>query len=217
MTYDSRKFSWHVEKNPRKNSNPTLKCDWIAEPSLRCETAASWRTGRKNFLVSRFWKSHNAALHTQKRQPEQVAFFVAGCAATKEGVALFGFGTFIFPRGESELLPSFLGEGVSILVLDEAVEVKICDALSNSSLADMKVGIFLDPLPKVPLQHSKTNVTLVLDFVHVNDVENHVVVLVQIVHGQKGVGFRFAQQLRAIQRELAGRSPSRFERLVNEI
>ena len=103
------------------------------------------------------------------------------------------------------------------LFWDEAVEVKICDALSNSSLADMKVGIFLDPLPKVPLQHSKTNVTLVLDFVHVNDVENHVVVLVQIVHGQKGVGCRFAKQLRAIQRELAGRSPSRFERLVNEI
>ena len=38
-----------------------------------------------------------------------------------EGVALFGFGTFIFPRGESELFPSFLGEGVSILVLNESV------------------------------------------------------------------------------------------------
>ena len=47
----------------------------------------------------------------------------------------------------------------------------------------MQVSVFFDALPKVSLQHRKPNVTLVLDFVLLNDVENHVVVLVQFLHG----------------------------------
>ena len=85
------------------------------------------------------------------------------------------------------MLSAFFGESVPIFVLDEAIEVKVGDAFSNSCLSHVEVCVFLNALPEIALQHSQANVTLILDFVHVNDVEDHVVVFVQFVHG-RGVG-----------------------------
>ena len=46
----------------------------------------------------------------------------------------------------------------------------------------MEVCILFDAFPKIALENSKADVTLVLDFVLVNDVENHVIVFVQVIH-----------------------------------
>ena len=42
----------------------------------------------------------------------------------------------------------------------------------------MQVRILFNALPKIPLPNSKTNVALILDFVLVDDVEDHEIVLV---------------------------------------
>ena len=42
--------------------------------------------------------------------------------------------------------------------------------------------VLLNALPEVALKNSEADVTLVLDFVLVDDVENHVIVLVQVIH-----------------------------------
>ena len=47
----------------------------------------------------------------------------------------------------------------------------------------MEVGILFNSLPKIAFENSEPDVTLILDFVLVNDVEDHVVILVQFVHG----------------------------------
>ena len=92
-----------------------------------------------------------------------------------------------FPRGERKLFAAFFGKGVAVFVLNQTVEVQVGDALSNACFADMEVGVLLNALPEIPLENSKANVTLVLDFVLMDDVENHVVVLVQVIH-DAGVG-----------------------------
>lgn len=81
------------------------------------------------------------------------------------------------------MLSTLLRQGIAILVLNHTVEVEVRDALTNARFAYMKVRILFNPLPKIPLQNSKTNVALILDFVLVDDVEDHVVVFVQVVHG----------------------------------
>ena len=89
----------------------------------------------------------------------------------------------MFPRSVNELLPAFLGQSVSILVLNQPIEVEVGDALSNAGFADVEVGIFFNSLPKIAFENSEPDVTLILDFVLVNDVEDHVIILVQFVHG----------------------------------
>ena len=110
----------------------------------------------------------------------------------------------LLPRSKCELFASFFRQGVSILVLDEAVQVEVRDALSDARLPDVEVGILLNSLPKVALQHGKADVALVLDFVLLNDVENHVIVLVQLVHGFGCFRERFEQQERTRPSENAG-------------
>ena len=91
-------------------------------------------------------------------------------------------GRLFFPRGKGELLAAFLGQGVAILVLNQAIEVQVGDALSDAGFPDVEICVLLNALPEVALKNSKADVTLVLDFVLMNDVENHVVVLVQVIH-----------------------------------
>lgn len=100
---------------------------------------------------------------------------------------LFGLSRFLLPWSKRKLLASFLRQGIAILVLNHAVKVEVRDALTDARFPNMQVRVFFDALPKIALQHCKTNVALVLDLVLVNDVENHVVVFVQVVHGA-GVG-----------------------------
>ena len=97
------------------------------------------------------------------------------------GSLSFG-GRLLFPRGKGKLLAAFLGQGVAILVLNQTIEVQVGDALSNAGFADVEICILLNALPEVALKNSKADVTLVLDFVLMNDVENHVIVLVQVIH-----------------------------------
>ena len=75
----------------------------------------------------------------------------------------------LLPRGESELFAAFFGQGVAVFVLDQPIEVEVGDALTDAGFAHMQVSVFFDALPKVALQHRKPNVTLVLDFVLLND------------------------------------------------
>jgi hypothetical protein len=82
-----------------------------------------------------------------------------------------------------ELLTTFLGQCVTILVLNQSIEVEVGDALSNACFAYMEVGILFNSLPKIAFENSEPDVTLILDFVLVNDVEDHVIILVQFVHG----------------------------------
>ena len=98
-----------------------------------------------------------------------------------------GSGHFLFPWRERQLFPALLRQCVAVLVLDESIKVEVRDALADASFANVQIGVLFNARPKVALQNGKTNVALVLDFVLVNDVENHVVVLVQVVHGA-GVG-----------------------------
>ena len=82
-----------------------------------------------------------------------------------------------------ELLTTFLGQCVTVLVLNQSIEVEVGDALSNACFAYMEVGVLFNSLPKIAFENSEPDVTLILDFVLVNDVEDHVVILVQFVHG----------------------------------
>ena len=82
-----------------------------------------------------------------------------------------------------QLLASFFRQGVSVFVLNEAIQVKVGDALSNARLADMQVGVLFDSFPKITFQDREANVALILDFVLLDDVQNHVVVLVKRIHG----------------------------------
>ena len=101
------------------------------------------------------------------------------------------------------MLTALFGQRVAIFVLDESVEVQVGDALTNAGFAHMQVGVFFNALPKVALQHGQTDVTLILNLVHVNDVENHVVVFVQGFHGfRRLVDERFEWQERTFPLEL---------------
>ena len=97
-------------------------------------------------------------------------------------VSLSFGGRLFFLRGKGELFAAFLGQGIAILVLNQAIEVQVGDALSDAGIPDVKICVLLNALPEVALKNSKADVTLVLDFVLMNDVENHVIVLVQVIH-----------------------------------
>tara|TARA_B110000003_G_scaffold45624_1_gene43498 strand:+ start:11030 stop:11422 length:393 start_codon:yes stop_codon:yes gene_type:complete len=92
-------------------------------------------------------------------------------------------GHFLLPRSVRQLLASFFRQGVPIFVLNESIQVKIGDALADARLSNMQVGVLFDSLPKITLQNRKANVALVLDFMLLDDVQNHVVILVKRVHG----------------------------------
>ena len=77
---------------------------------------------------------------------------------------------------------ALLGQHVAIFVLDQSIQVKTGDALSNASLSNTQGHVPFNPLPEIPLEHGEANVLLLLSFVLLNDVENHEVVL---VHGQE--------------------------------
>ena len=80
----------------------------------------------------------------------------------------------------------------------------------------MEVCILFDAFPKIALENSKADVTLVLDFVLVNDVENHVVVFVQGFHGvSRLVGERFEQQERTFPLELWKKALPRCSRVFH--
>lgn len=81
------------------------------------------------------------------------------------------------------MLTTFLGQCVTILVLNQSIEVKVGDSLSNAGFANVEVGILFNALPKIAFENCEPDVTLILDFVLVNDVEDHVIILVQFVHG----------------------------------
>ena len=117
-----------------------------------------------------------------KKGGHWLPFFIPLWGACCERKGLLGLSRFLFPRRESKLFAPLLGQGVAVFVLNQTVEVEVCDALTDARFAYVQVGVFFNALPEVPLQHGKSNVTLVLDFVLVDDVENHVVVLVQVVH-----------------------------------
>ena len=112
-----------------------------------------------------------------------------------------------------ELLTTFLGQCVTILVLNQSVEVEVGDALSNAGFANVEVGIFFNALPKIAFENSEPDVTLILDFVLVNDVEDHVIILVQFVHGVGVFGERFEQQERNFSRKYGGFSRIDFHEL----
>ena len=84
----------------------------------------------------------------------------------------------LLPRSESQLLSAFLSQGVSILVLQHTVEVQVRDALPDACLANTQIGIRFNSLPEVALEHGESNVCLLLLLVGLNDVEDHVIVLV---------------------------------------
>ena len=84
----------------------------------------------------------------------------------------------LLPRCEGQLLSAFLGQGVSVLVLQHTVEVQVRDSLPDARLANTQIGIRFNSLPEVALEHGESNVGLLLLLVGLNDVEDHVIVLV---------------------------------------
>jgi hypothetical protein len=59
----------------------------------------------------------------------------------------------LLPWGKSQLLPSFFGQGVTIFVLEHAIEVKVGNSLTNACLSHAEVRVGLDSFPKVTLQN----------------------------------------------------------------
>lgn len=98
------------------------------------------------------------------------AFLLACNLASMDEVflALCDFG--LLPRGKRQLFPSLFREGVTILILQHAIQIQIGDAFTNSCLAYAQVCVRFDALPKVSFQNCEANVGLLLLFVCVDDV-----------------------------------------------
>jgi hypothetical protein len=119
--------------------------------------------------------NHRNPVH-EKGDP-RVAFFM------RESLVESACGQFLLPRSVRQLLAALFRQGVPIFVLNESIQVKIGDALADARLSNMQVGVLFDSLPKITLQYRKANVALVFDFMLLDDVQNHVVILVKRVHG----------------------------------
>jgi len=85
-----------------------------------------------------------------------------------------------------QLLATFARQSISIPILQHAIQVEVGDSFSDSRLAYTQFFVRLDSLPEVSFQHGQANVVVLLFFLSGYNIQNHVVILVQVVHA---IGF----------------------------
>ncbi len=154
-----------------------------------------------------------------KKSSETAAFFVFHIRLFGDELGLVRCSGDLLrhPGGVLQLLAAFPGQGIAVSILEHAVEVQVGDAFAHTRLTHAQFLVCFDAFPKISLQNSQANVVVLFLFVVRNDVQNHVVVLVQSIHGMGVFWVSNETPENYFQAEFGGGNrPKRYERIVND-
>ena len=77
-----------------------------------------------------------------------------------------------------EHLFAFAREAVTVFVLNKVVDIQLCDAFANAGLPNVERFVVFDAFPEGVFEFAEAHVAAKLPFVVLDDIQDHIVVLI---------------------------------------